>query len=70
MRTFFQDFALDDGRTATVEWGWSGAENSVLVVSAWITATEEDVDLNCNESERFEDVVLALSPFPPHEDCD
>lgn len=68
MRTFFQDFALDDGRTATVEWGWSG--DSVLVVSAWITATDENVELNSKESERFQEVVLALSPFPPHEDYD
>ncbi|KAA0571113.1 hypothetical protein [Azospirillum sp. Sh1] len=67
MQTFFEDFTLDDGRKATVVWGWSGREECVLVESAWETESEQPIELSETENERFDRQVLALDPFPPHE---
>lgn len=67
MRTFFQDFTLDDGRVAVVEWGYSRGE--VIIKSIWDKETEQDIpELNADESERFDVLVFTLDPFPPHED--
>lgn len=67
MRTFFEDFTLDDGRKVTVQWGWSWFEECVLVKSAWETDSELPIELSDSEYERFDQQVLALDPFPPHE---
>ena len=66
MRTFFEDFTLDDGRKVTVEWGWSSREECVLVKDVW-AENDAKVDFTGAESERFDAQVLALDPFPPDE---
>jgi len=67
VQSFFQDFTLDNGRTAVVCWGYSREE--VLIEEIWDKETEHDIpELNGDESARFDELVLALDPFPPYED--
>jgi len=69
MTTWHYDgFKLDDGREAVVEWSWDETEGAT-VVEAWIEATLAFglVYLTDAELERFNEQVISLRPFPPHE---
>lgn len=71
MASWFEDFILDGGRTATVEWSWDETEGA-SVVSAWEKSdrafdNEIEVALSDVEMERFNEQVISLRPFPPHE---